>query len=150
MMLKVCDGLGTERNKCKILVRKILGKYPIVRLRKNRVQSSDGLEEHGMVLVFLIMSTGSHCSEFITPHFIWLASWHSVNKQCYASTEKNDKIIFTDCNMKLTPATCKLFTSCCLQHLLFTRTHPPNVLWPSPIWSWITDFRFFETRNLYL
>jgi hypothetical protein len=34
MMLKVCDGLGTARNKCKILVRKFLVKYPVVRLRK--------------------------------------------------------------------------------------------------------------------
>jgi hypothetical protein len=32
--LKVCDELGTERNKRIILGRKILGKYPIVRLRK--------------------------------------------------------------------------------------------------------------------
>jgi hypothetical protein len=34
MTLKVCHGLGTARNKCKILMRKILGKYPIVRLGK--------------------------------------------------------------------------------------------------------------------
>jgi hypothetical protein len=34
MTLIVCDGLGMARNKCKICVRKILGKYPVVRLRK--------------------------------------------------------------------------------------------------------------------
>jgi len=50
-------------------VRKILGRYPIVRLRKIRADISDRLEEHGKVLVFLIMSTGSHCSEFTTPDY---------------------------------------------------------------------------------
>jgi hypothetical protein len=34
MTLIVCDGLRTARNKCKIWVRKLVGKYPVVRLRK--------------------------------------------------------------------------------------------------------------------
>jgi hypothetical protein len=32
--LIVCDGLGAAKNKCKILVRKLPEKYPIVKQRK--------------------------------------------------------------------------------------------------------------------
>jgi hypothetical protein len=34
MTWRVSDGLGTARNKCKLWVRKLLGKYPMVRLWK--------------------------------------------------------------------------------------------------------------------